>query len=107
VAEQQGKYLGKKLAKLSASGHDAMQNMDIKDDMCVYVSGIGLHTLKERPTAMMCSMSHSATATLDRWYTSLTRQPSISMASTWLEDWQLCTYGGAYICTWLLTQVDD
>jgi len=33
VAEQQGKYLGKKLAKLSASGHDAMQNMDIKDDI--------------------------------------------------------------------------
>ena len=35
VAEQQGKYLGKKLKKLAATGHTQLQNMDIKDDMCV------------------------------------------------------------------------
>lgn len=32
VAEQQGKYLGKKLAKLAASGHKQLQRMDIQDD---------------------------------------------------------------------------
>lgn len=33
VAEQQGKYLGKKLKKLAATGHTQLQNMDIKDDI--------------------------------------------------------------------------
>lgn len=32
VAEQQGKYLGKKLARLASSGHDQLQKMDIQDD---------------------------------------------------------------------------
>ena len=33
VAEQQGKYLGKKFARLAASGHDQLQAMDIQDDI--------------------------------------------------------------------------
>lgn len=33
VAEQQGKYLSKKLAKLAATGHDQLQRMDIQDDL--------------------------------------------------------------------------
>lgn len=33
VAEQQGKYLGKKLSKMATSGHAMLQNMDVQDDM--------------------------------------------------------------------------
>lgn len=33
VAEQQGKYLGKKFARLAATGHDQLQAMDVQDDM--------------------------------------------------------------------------
>ena len=33
MAEQQGKYLGKKMSKLAAKGHAQLQAMDINDDM--------------------------------------------------------------------------